>query len=620
MAAPLDRLASFIIDHLIVLSPVIFIFCAPFEKQLKEALLIGNEIQALAAGATLALMTVSILIIYHTVFTHIVGATIGQLVMGLRTQRVWDKKNLGLWNATLRSVVWLTNVMFLGIPTLAVFSDSNRRTWYDRLSDSVVVTIRPRRSLMGPPLYHRSMVQGFFAALFLFMFFIGGNLVISNIRDYSYTNRLIELLEEENVFCRMVGEAQEDWPKEEGKEPNRVNVALGLYFSGDLGIGCLEAEFDSRGFANQEDSTARLAKALIYSDHAELSDLYLNSVCDLEKTGAACLVSQSMLSLEDGDQARFREKLLSVGDQAPVYAKLWAVNELLDLQDYQGAQELLVNIPKLEYLSEALVAAETKLLFGLNGEASSSGAAQVAYTLLSDDKKAELSSWLCYEELNKSCNYWDSVSCEQLNSMAKDDSEILASNLASMAYLRKKECEDPEGVNYLGLMASGVTKDVKKLVKAKLSESVNDFRELAFNPKLNSKIRVSALTELLKYSKEPEDFLRVQVHWMKQSYSPSLNKVGQALMSYFMENRDYEAAVGVAEKIYESGPRMDRETLENYIVSEYNLGRQLKAKQILQVYKKNHPLEWINASEEPSEMDRTPASNNEFSMVVRSLK
>ena len=109
------------------------------------------------------------------------------------------------------------------------------------------------------------------------------------------------------------------------------------------------------------------------------------------------------------------------------------------------------------------------------------------------------------------------------------------------------------------------------------------------------------------------------VHWMKTNAGPSFHNVGEALVNYFMENRDYEQAVKIAAKLYEAKTKLKKNILESYVVAEFNLGRTIKAKEVLDRYKEQYPSSWIEVSDDSG---REPASvgNSEFALVVRSLK
>lgn len=633
LAAPMDRLAAFIIDHLILLGPVISIFTAPFERQLKEAILIGDDAGAILSGSHMVLMGLSALIIYHSVFLRIVGGSLGQILMGLRVVQIWNQEAVGTWNSILRVLLWCLNFFLLGLPSLAVFSDVQRRTWYDRASDSVVVTTRKSRSILKPNIFHRSMTQGFLAALSVFMVLLMAYVFYSELGSFNQRTKIYSLLEEDDVLCGVVGEAQNEWPEERGRPANRVSVALALFLAGEVDVSCLEAEFDPRAFANQQDALARLSKSFIYSENNELSDLYLESVCEYEDKSDACYVAKSIM-----DHQFVNNQKLNDPENAAVYSQLWVLDQEVESGNFKEAQEYLDKIPALSWLSNVRSPAQAKIMWGQGDLEKSRGAAEVAFNFLKGSSLLDLSSWLCHEELSRSCESWDSSSCtifKQNVSEVGSATEDLKIRTALTKY-KKSECEQGSALNLLSLKKLKLPSEVEQFALAKLQNNRLDVLAIAKDENQHAGLRLEAMLSLLGDNAEEDEVAYALDAFSLSYFNQGKNQLGEALIHAFMVRRDYEKIVAIAKELNLNNEHLSSTTLESQIVAEYHLGRKIKAQDLLVKYQAQYPQNWVkleksfkqvDASRDIASVGNHEKSNDQykskvedFELVVRSME
>ena len=150
LASPIDRVAAFIAD-LVLLVPLMTLIAAPFRRRALEAQLLENN-EGWASAYILAVgACVLFFLAYQTVFLVWWGATPGKRALGLKVETLWEnRKKPRAFAAFLRAVGLCLEMLCLGLPWVAVFGNARRRPFHDRLGDTVVVAVRATKAA-GPP-------------------------------------------------------------------------------------------------------------------------------------------------------------------------------------------------------------------------------------------------------------------------------------------------------------------------------------------------------------------------------------------------------------------------------------------------------------------------------------
>lgn len=152
IASPGDRLLACFLDFLI-LGPFVGLFTAVYLRDLRSY--VYYETEGTEAVVTLILMAfVGILVISLTqsLFLALTGATPGQRFLYLRVvgYAPFAGNPITFSQAFARSLSWWFGAIFLFVPLLEILSHPLRRTFYDRISDTIVVCLKKTNSRPHP--------------------------------------------------------------------------------------------------------------------------------------------------------------------------------------------------------------------------------------------------------------------------------------------------------------------------------------------------------------------------------------------------------------------------------------------------------------------------------------
>jgi uncharacterized RDD family membrane protein YckC len=137
LARPSDRLAAVIVDA-IILMPMELLLSAPLKRWFTKSYITGFEPDFFMSIVGMTLVTVLAIVLYQALFHTWWGATPGKRLFGLRVEPMFADSQLSFWDYAFRSCVWIFEWLCLGLPLLAIFSNSKRRPLHDRLCDTIV--------------------------------------------------------------------------------------------------------------------------------------------------------------------------------------------------------------------------------------------------------------------------------------------------------------------------------------------------------------------------------------------------------------------------------------------------------------------------------------------------
>ena len=212
MASPFDRVAAVVIDYFIILMPFIYLVIAPFQRSMKEAAILDDQWQMSISMLLGALATLVLILFYQVTCVWLWRATPGKLLMGLRVRSIWEGEVISFSHALSRALYWVLSWLFLGVPFLATFSNYMRRPLHDRISDTVVVSVKVEKSVLAPSKKESSLVRGVYWAVATFIFLMVSSIFISNLAKWQSDTEFISALESDGVLCSEVSDAQEEWP------------------------------------------------------------------------------------------------------------------------------------------------------------------------------------------------------------------------------------------------------------------------------------------------------------------------------------------------------------------------------------------------------------------------
>lgn len=285
-----DRFFSFFLDYLVITPFVSLLFLLIFKKEilfLKDKTYLPELWPNIFLFGFLYLVVFSLL---QALCIYYFRATPGQSILKIKVE-VLNSKDFLLWRCFLRQFSFWGSFVFLGIPLISMLTHSHQMTFYDRLADLQLYSIKTGFSTANfqrESFYWKKisaiMTACFstFVVLFLFNFY------------QSLSNKKLSLrsLQNQGYLCfELQGLATE----------NRLEYAIALNLVNQLSDRCLdhESDFVLWGSSSKEQSLAYLAKSLT-AVSSDLEKSYLKISCSVSKSelNLSCLLAHFLLSGE----------------------------------------------------------------------------------------------------------------------------------------------------------------------------------------------------------------------------------------------------------------------------------------------------------------------------------
>lgn len=236
-ASVLERVFSFFLDYLILAPVVSFINLLIFKT---EMLAWRNAGSVHTFGAEGLPVFVSICAVFILLFSSIQAifiwkwhATPGQYFLKIRMV-VNSKVGLSFLRILIRQLSFWLSIAFLGIPFLAIMGHPDGKTFYDRLTETEVKSLKKipaRFAFETESLYWRSLISTLTVFIFFLVAAAGWN-TYANIRrgSYSFLKK-----QKANYFCSElhavdIGE--------------RLQTVIALNLVGQIEDGCVDKEAD----------------------------------------------------------------------------------------------------------------------------------------------------------------------------------------------------------------------------------------------------------------------------------------------------------------------------------------------------------------------------------------
>ncbi len=647
LASVWDRMAAVVVDYAIILSPIAILFTSPLMKIVREAKITQNSYSSETAWILMLIFVISMVVLFQTFFIWKWNATPGKMLLGLRVSSI-NNERITLTQAFIRSVSWLLSVLFLALPMLSVFSHKKRRTMHDRLTETIVVSLRPSRASLEPHFIESALVRSVYwslgAVVLTFLFYFTFNAL----RDLKSKNDFITSLEKDGELCASVGESLSDSNKDIN-ENSRLDMALALYGAGTIDINCLSAEVEKLFTVEDSFPILNIARAFIYSDNAEISDAYLNKICADEPHGAECAFSQLILSTEvdnknnedteesghdamaqsddkmNSDEIVLSEnedietQILAILDERKnensvseaeglsetqnanqntmlsseaLYPKIWAAKELIRLEQFALAEKHLGKIPKIKEFSSFLMANQTKIYWALGQEEKSVGAEEVAYSSVDALTAIQLSSYMCYEKLAVSCGAISSTSCQKFDEIISAYDDAIDYTRASLVYLKLQECKNGTTTSvYEKVLKQPINEEVRRLVSALMDSGTDGFDDLSEIKTSTKLIDVEIQIRLLERTKSVGLVREFFKTWMGSSISSRWVLLGRVLYKKMKTLNNHEDAIQVASTLLMKAPRLlGKDLMKDMISYTHANGAKLKSYAILENYLKYYPF------------------------------
>ncbi len=548
LARPLDRLAAAIIDVFILLVPLYILLSAPLKRWMMTSFILGSEPDFLATILAMVLLAILILVVYQTVCHYFYSATIGKRIFDLRVVPMFAGEKLGFWDQCLRSVLWSVELVCLGLPWLSVFSNPKRRPMHDRFCDTVVVTRSPA-GVRGPLQWERNLVRGLFAALML-MLVLSATIQIRGALDkLKMEKSLAAIVDRDLGDCEVVSSSAD----EESIDPhNRLKTAMTLYAAGLADRSCLESEVE--GEIAKQIAVAPityLAQAFIYADDAEISNSYLDEVCEMAPGTVECSMSQLVTSWSDEDWPAV-EEILKSAPKGSGYMEVWGVRHYMKQAAYVNALASLDLLLNNRELAEFSLAQRVKALFNFYKEPEAVAAFQQAVITLPPDQGEDLSSWVCAQQLQNGCVARTGTACMHAMPGAVTQEIDFERPAHALAHVLALECKGEQNLDYASFASAVKDPDWQMFFQANVKRQKEEkggaselFGKLLKSETAPDLLKVEAVRRWVKFA-SPIQMEKLVDSWTDFSSREGWVKIGNLLFARLAEQKNPELALKVA--------------------------------------------------------------------------
>lgn len=604
IASPVDRLAAFMAD-LVLFLPLVTLVLAPLKKEALLAQIAEDHQRLLMIGMGGAAIAGALLIAYQTIFIGAFGITPGKRFLGLRVINIWDKQKPTYFSAFVRSLFWFISLCTLGIPWLAIFSNSHRRPMHDRVADTLIVVSDRSRASTSPGLVESSMINGLNAAVITFSILVGSIFLQAYVHD---NKEIAEVIANESVpssqRCEQVTAAMGEWLGTEERTPNRMEIALALHAGERIEDDCLDAEATTNFLEEKHLELSYLAKALLKRDDEEQFSDYMDKVCESEEQTTECELLEAVRASADKPV----NLPASLAGASPTYFRLWAVR--LNLERGFAAEALaLLDIPAPHMdLAYYFAAKRLQAKLDLKYETDIRSDFLASVDGLNREERISLARETCLAQTQLTCD--QHFACTKLLEFAsafKAESELSFENPSSvLAIARAVRCEGQPELYKKFLseveIAPGrsLIEASKLLAEGKKSSAIKMLRALAKQEDF-ADIRTEASALLLAQANEKTDLEAVSSEWTElEKTSPGWRFLGWQLHKAYLQRNDYARALEVGQQLKVSG--INSIALQkNLIVAAYEADQIDEARDLLAEL--NGEL-----NVETSQLDRVPAS------------
>lgn len=286
-----DRFLSFAFDF-VVLSPISGLSAVFFLKDLKTSLLTSeSQLEALASFLPWVFVFLSVFFLIQSLSLMWFQGTPGQLVFSLRV-RSMDRRHLTFLQAWLRVCGPWVSMLFAGLPFLQLFSHHQRKTFYDRISDTEVVSFK--KTYLRPihdfeVRFLNQWTSMFFIFIYLTSFYTVFDLQKKTSNEISSINSELK-----NCNASLAFTGKEDL------QVSSMDRLLSLYLVDKKYQACLQRKLEQEQVFKEDPSIAYLS-AYLLTDDESLQKLYQQKVCESTQgqSGLCQILSGKKLSLQE---------------------------------------------------------------------------------------------------------------------------------------------------------------------------------------------------------------------------------------------------------------------------------------------------------------------------------
>ncbi len=282
-----DRLFSFLLDYLILTPVVSFFLLLGFKKEFA----VWNENSLTAESQPLFLLLALAFLLSFSLlqsfFIYFWEATPGQYFLKLKTEHL-QNSGFKLFNLMVRQLGFWFSIFVLGLPWISVLTDSAQRTFYDKLADTRVISLKSDQFYFNFE-FETKFWRAFASTVTVFLSFL---LVAAGWQQHQRIKNAVysfQQLKNEQFFCEELKSVQ---------LLQRLQTAIALNLVGQISNRCVdkEADFVLWKMENPElKSLAYYAKSITETD-ADREQSYLHQACaEKENSYFGCELATAFL-------------------------------------------------------------------------------------------------------------------------------------------------------------------------------------------------------------------------------------------------------------------------------------------------------------------------------------
>mgnify|MGYP001201400922 CR=1 FL=1 len=613
LANPFDRVAAFMVDHLIILGPVILLFSAPIKSKMTELAYLDKQGELLALFAFMGI-GIGILVFFYQIFFLVwKGATPGRQLFKVKVVHIDPSKEVHPLVMILRTIIWSFETLFFFLPHLAIFNHFSRRPLHDRVCNTLVVSTDEETHLPHP--VELSFAKGMYF-IFILIFAMGALVPFLKVSsEYLAENREpgADTDLAETVYCDQVTEAWQMWNDNKNNvKASRLQVAMTLFAGRRIDADCLEVESEEALKEGSNKSAIYFAKSLIHSNEPEISDLYLNRVCKQSPKSKVCQLTQVIDNPTPENWAQLNKDLLQ-SDGTQSYLKIWALSQSLTKSDFATSDQFLEQLDGYPQLDAHFSGLRAKSYWGLHQYKISEKFTDKALQLISqmgsapgdngvpydqsNDDVVRFASWMCSEQLARSCRYATGSACQSMSRVIEKEKRVLLDPTVALAHIKNFECKQGEDLEYMDLVRGSYLDEAKSLavieryrVKGDQREYQNMLLQFVRSGRTSKVFRDEAMFRLSQVIEDRPEIQKILLSaWRTTENSLGWQRTGEKLVENYQRAGAYELAAKLGDRLLAYQPSISNNLMQNLVIANYRAGRQMRAFEVLKM-KQREPL------------------------------
>lgn len=580
---PLDRIAAFIIDAMILSSLLSLVTAWPL-RALREAMLVEDWFMILVSLTVMGLFFVSGAIFYEVLGLRFFCTTFGRRIYGLEVRDATTKKPLSISVAFLRTVSRWVEVV-LGWPALAIFLRADRKPFHDRFCQSEVDYRRPlplrARYVSEPDVVEFKIGKSL--GLFIIVFWLSFLASVVDVCERHHLPQTVQAFfaelkeKDDDSMCEAVTTTLERTHLTD----DRLDLAIALKTMDTIDSECLKQEIENALKQDYESSAVRFAQAM--AEDGELADFYLLSVCEEDSSSEYCK-AQKIISAWRDKKIGEAQKEIERSNSSSLIMRVLTALQGLKSKDFKLTEAALAPLWQDPGFVPAVTELKMLSLWGLGERKTAEELFQASLAFSSSATSAQQSYQMCQLELQEGCPTQLSHSCG-----------YLISNMQTLAFHGKPlsalidlaMCGNPQAQKTIENESLIVQPNWLELLKAYQYQLKGDIktatkmydRILRDSESLNW-MKAESRLRLFSLSNESAGESKFYKAWLKQDpLSWDWRRQGWTLLKKAFLEKDYLLSLSIAEKLIKIEPNNNR-LQDVQIIAELGIGKSPHSKNL----------------------------------------